>query len=145
MTWMAVVRVVCGVLAGIAVALTLLIAVELYSSVVHPMPEDFDHSMEQMCQHVANYPNWVLATVVPMWGLIAYLCTWVAGRIGRRACALLIGVMFNAAVFWNVAMLPYPMWFKIVMPIVAVIAARYAVVMSSRPRAVPVPQELSAE
>ena len=38
-------RVVCG----------LVIAVEAYSSVVHPLPVDFKGTSEEMCLHVARY------------------------------------------------------------------------------------------
>ncbi|MFG0334696.1 MAG: hypothetical protein ACF8TS_15170, partial [Maioricimonas sp. JB049] len=117
-------RIVGGVVAGIIVALILLIAVEAFSAVVHPVPADFDGTMEQMCQHVARYPQWVLAVVVPMWGATAYVSTWAAHRIGGRAAAVFIAILLVAAVVFNVSMLPYVMWFKLVMvPVVAGAAA----------------------
>ncbi|QDU36985.1 hypothetical protein Mal4_12880 [Maioricimonas rarisocia] len=117
-------RTVGGVVAGIVVALILLIAVEAFSAVVHPVPEDFDGTMEQMCQHVARYPQWVLAVVVPMWGAIAFISTWTAHRVGGRVAAIVIAVLLVAAVVFNVSMLPYVMWFKLVMvPVVAGAAA----------------------
>ena len=122
MTWMTAIRVFAAIVLSIACAMALLIAVELYSSIVHPFPEGFSGSMEEMCQHVARYPHWVLATVVLMWGAIAFLSTWIAGRVGNRACAILIGTLLLAGVVMNVSMLPYPLWFKILMPIAIVIA-----------------------
>ena len=50
-------RSIGAIVAGMLVAFVLVIAVELFSSVVHPLPADFDGSMEQMCEHVARYPN----------------------------------------------------------------------------------------
>lgn len=107
-------RVISAIVAGVVVAIVLLIAVEFFSSIVHPIPADFDGSMEQMCAHVANYPQWVLAVCVPMWGLTAYLSTWIVQRIGGIAPALVMGLLLIAAVAFNVSQLPYPMWFKIV-------------------------------
>jgi hypothetical protein len=37
-----------------------------------------------------------------------------------------------AAVIWNVAMLPYPLWFKLVQPVVVAIAVVYGVIASVR-------------
>lgn len=112
---------VAGCVVGMVVAVALLIGVELFSAVVHPFPEDFGGTQEEMVAHVARYPQWVLAVCVPMWGLTAYLSTWVARRIGGFAAALAIGLLLVAAVVCNVSMLPYPIWFKIVS--VGVIAA----------------------
>lgn len=113
---------VMGTVAGLAVALALVIAVELFSAVAHPLPADFDGTMEAMCAHVARYPAWVLAVVVPMWAVTALAATWTAARLGTRPAAITIALLLTAAVLWNVSMLPYPLWFKIVCP-VAVVAA----------------------
>lgn len=115
-------RIVGALVAAIAVVFLLLIAVEFFSSIVHPLPADFDNSMEQMCQHVARYPHWVLAAVVPMWAVIAFLGTTIARRLGNRPCAIVIAVLLLAAAIGNIAMLPYPMWFKIVQPVAILIA-----------------------
>lgn len=107
------VRTVAAILAGAFVALALLIAVELFSAIVHPLPPNFGETMEEMCQHVANYPQWVLAAVVPLWFGTAFASTWVASRISGRKAALVIGMLLIAAVAFNVWMLPYPIWFKV--------------------------------
>jgi hypothetical protein len=69
--------------------------------------------MEEMCLHVERYPQWVLALVVPIWGGIAFVSTWISGRLGNRFCALFIGLLLLAAVIFNLSELPYPIWFKI--------------------------------
>lgn len=51
---------------------------EGFSAVVHPLPEDFGGTMEEMCRHVEKYPQWVLAVVVPMWAVAALVGTWMA-------------------------------------------------------------------
>ncbi|MBS0266582.1 MAG: hypothetical protein JSS02_31920 [Planctomycetes bacterium] len=111
-----------AIVAGIVVAMLLLVAVEFYSTLVHPLPEGFGNTQEEMCQHVENYPGWVLATVVPLWGLIAYACTWTARRLGNRISALITGNLFLLAIAANLAMLPYPTWFRIAMLVMAPLA-----------------------
>jgi hypothetical protein len=106
-------RVVAAMTAGLVVAFILVVAVELFSAVVHPVPPDFKGTMEEMCLHVARYPRWVLALVVPAWAGTAFAGTWISGRLGNRFCALFIGLLLLAAAIYNLSMLPYPIWFKI--------------------------------
>ncbi len=123
-----VLRCVAALIAGMIVALVLVVAVELFSAVVHPVPPGFQGTKEEMCLHVARYPAWVLALVVPAWGATAFASTWISGRIGNLACALCIGLLLIAAVAFNVSMLPYPAWFKIVI----LLAVPAAVLLGSR-------------
>ncbi len=125
-----VLQVIGGVIAAIALAMVLLVAVEFFSSIVHPLPSDFDGTMEAMCAHVALYPAWVLAVVVPMWAAIAYISTWTAYHIGGRVAACVIAASLLAGVLFNVAMLPYPIWFKAIS--VAAIAGAVLVAMRNR-------------
>jgi hypothetical protein len=123
-----VLRVVAGSVAGMASAFALVVAIELFSSVVHPVPEGFGGTKDEMCEHVARYPHWVLALVVPAWGVTAYFSTWVAKQIGGRGAALLVGALLVAAVVFNVSTLPYPIWFRVAslaaIPTAAVLAGR---------------------
>lgn len=128
----AILRVIGGVVAALATAFTLLIAVEGYSSIVHPFPADFQGTQEEVCSHVERYPEWVLATVVPMWGFTAFASVWVAGFVGNRWGALFVGALLFAGAILNLAMLPYPLWFKIVIPIALLIAVAIGFLASSR-------------
>jgi hypothetical protein len=62
-----VIRVVLSILAGMTLAGGLVVAVELLSAVVHPTPPGFTGTQQEMCEHVARYPQWVLAVVVVTW------------------------------------------------------------------------------
>ncbi len=49
-------RTLTAVSIGLFVALVLLVAVEFFSAVVHPLPEDFGGTTEEMCRHVGDTP-----------------------------------------------------------------------------------------
>ena len=107
-------RAVCSILAGVALALVLVIAVELVSAIVHPVPPDFTGTIDEMCKHVERYPHLVLALAAVAWGGTTYASTRVTGRIGNRGTGAFVGLFLLAAVVFNIAMLPYAMWFKVV-------------------------------
>jgi hypothetical protein len=123
-----VLRCMAAIIAGMIVALAVVVAVELFSAAVHPVPPDFTGTMEEMCLHVERIPTWVLALVVPAWAGAAFAGTWIAGRIGNRTCALCVGLLLIAAVVFNVAKLPYPTWFKIA----NLLAVPTAILLASR-------------
>jgi hypothetical protein len=108
-----VLRTFAAIVAGLLSAFVLVVLVELFSSVVHPVPSDFRGTMEEMCEHVARYPQWVLAVVVPAWGVAAFVSTWTAYKIGNRGSATVVGLLLLAALVFNISKLPYPIWFKI--------------------------------
>src|SRR5215213_6175798 len=102
----AVLRFVGAIVAGLLVAFLLVVAVELFGSVAHPLPADFGNTQEEMCQHVERFPAWVLAVVVPAWAAVALAGTCTAGRVGNRGSALLVGLLILAALVLNLSMLP---------------------------------------
>jgi hypothetical protein len=108
-------RTTLGVVAGMALAFVLVIAVELFSAVVHPVPPGFTGTMEEMCEHVARYPQWILGAVVLAWSATAFVSTWVATRIGNRWAGIAVTLILALAIVFNVTKLPYAMWFKVVM------------------------------
>jgi hypothetical protein len=94
-------------------AFALVVAVEFFSSIVHPFPAGFDGNIPA---HVRRYPHWVLGVVVLMWGATAAAATWVASRIGGRLAGALVTLLLASALAFNLSMLPYVMWFKVAMP-----------------------------
>ncbi|HUE74607.1 MAG TPA: hypothetical protein VMP01_27315 [Pirellulaceae bacterium] len=123
-------RTVGAIIAGIVLALGLVIAVELWSNVVHPLPPGFEHTPEAMCAHVERYPQWVLAIAAAAWGATTYASTWVASRLGNWVSGGLVGLLLLAAVLFNMSMLPYPVWFEaanvIVFPLAILLGLRGA-------------------
>lgn len=115
-------RIILGVIAGALVTLILVSAVEFFSNALHPFPADLEMTKENMCDHVAAYPQWILAMVVALWGGTAFLGVWVAQKIGNPIAALITAGLILWGLSFNLYLLPYPLWFKIVMPTAAVIA-----------------------
>ena len=105
-------RTLLAVVAGMALAFALVVAVELFSSVVHPIPADFNGDM---AEHVRRYPHWVLGVAVLAWGATAAAATWVASRIGGRLAGIVVALLLAGALIFNLTMLPYTTWFKIAM------------------------------
>ena len=47
-------------------------------------------------------------------GGTTFASTWVTSRMGGRGCGAFVGLsVLLAAVVFNIAKLPYPMWFKV--------------------------------
>ena len=125
------VRTLLGIVAGMALAFALVVAVEFFSSVVHPFPATFDGNIPAP---VRRYPGWVLAVVVLMWGAAAAAATWVASRIGGRLAGGLITLLLASALAFNLSMLPYVMWFKAAMPAAFVVACLLGIRTGTRSR-----------
>ena len=121
---------------GTLASFGLIFGFEILSNVVHPFPSDFKGTSEEICMHVANYPNWILAGVVVAWGLTAAVGTWIAQRIGNVYSAAALGILLVAGVTLNISMLPYPIWFKvvcmIVVPVATLFGAQLALKRSTR-------------
>ncbi len=108
-------RTLLAVVTGMALAFVLVIIVELFSSVVHPLPPGFTDTMDEMCQHVARYPHWVLGVVVVAWSATAFVSTWVATRMGNRLAGIVVVLILTFAIVFNVTKLPYAMWPQVAM------------------------------
>src|SRR5262245_40134029 len=100
---LAIFRAVGSVVAGLAVAFLLVIAVEFFSFIVHPLPPDFGGTHEEMCKHVERYPDWVLAVCVAFYVGTAFVSTWITGRIGNRGCAIFLGLILMGGLITNIA------------------------------------------
>jgi hypothetical protein len=124
------IRTLAGILVGMFLAFVLVVGVELFSNIVHPFPEGFGGTQEEMCRHVERYPAWVLAVVVPAWAFTAFVGTWAARKIGNLFSFALVGLLLLAALVLNISMLPYPLWFKVAnllaMPAAIVAAGRFS-------------------
>ena len=111
-----IIRSVGSVVVSLAVALVLVIVVEVASAVLHPFPPGFDGTHDQMIEHVARYPGWVLALAAVAWGAIMFISTWLATRLGagrHPAHGVAVGLLLFSAAVFNMYLLPYPIWFEL--------------------------------
>jgi hypothetical protein len=119
-------RTLLAVVAGLALALALVVAVEWFSSVVHPFPADFNGNVRE---HVRRYPHWVLGVVVLAWGATSAVAAWAASRLGGRLAGIIVASFLAWALIFNLTMLPYAAWFKVAMgiafPIACLLGIRY--------------------
>ena len=124
-----VIRTLLAAVAGMAVALALVVAVELFSAVVHPLPADFDGDMGA---HVRRYPDWVLAVAAAAWSATAWAATCVATRLANRIAGGVVALLLAWALIFNLSMLPYPTWFKVAMLIAFPIACLVGIAIGKR-------------
>lgn len=122
-----------AVVAGFFVTGLLAAGVELLGMIIHPFPEDFGGTPEEVVRHVEVYPAWGLAVAVVLWGVAAFAGAWTAGRLGGRWCVLLLGLLLLAAVILNISMLPYPVWFMVASVLLVLAATALGHRYSSRP------------
>ena len=122
-----------GLCAGLVLALLLVIAVEYYSNLVHPFPEELlaksphEITTDEICMHVSNYPPWVLGTVLLLWGLVAAASCGLGGWIGGTFASLSVAAVLFLMLVINLLMLPYPEWFQLGMLVSFLTAAQLAV------------------
>jgi len=106
-----------AVVAGLVLAMVLIVAVEAVTNTLHPFPAGVELTHEVICNHVAKFPSWVLAVGTVLWASTVFVSSWLATRLGARrhsAHGILIGILLFAAAAFNMSMLPYPIWFEVV-------------------------------
>ena len=128
------IRALFGVVAGMILAIVLIVIVEWLSGIVHPLPANFNGNMPE---HVRRYPHWVLGLVVLAWGATSTASTWVASRVGGRLAGCIVALLLAWGLVFNLTKLPYTLWFKIVMliafPIACFLGIRHSRQTSVRP------------
>ena len=107
------VRIVGSVLLALLIAGLMLAIIEVFSATVHPYPNDFGGSREEVQKHIEEYPRWSLALVVPMWMVTTFLSVLLARILGGSSAAIIVGLILVAGAFLFVFVLPYPVWFEI--------------------------------
>lgn len=112
-------RSVGSVAAGLVVAFIPIVAAEVFSEVFYPFPAGIDpKDFNEVCKaHVAGYPTWILAVGTAFWAAAPLSGAWLATRLGAArhpAHGIVVGTILLALAGFNMAMLPYPIWFQIV-------------------------------
>jgi hypothetical protein len=128
----AAIRTVAAIVLGMLTAIVLIVALELIEPIVYPPPPGFDsNSPEQMRDYVALTPQWFLVVGVILWALTACVSTWLARKIGNRYASIVVGLLLMAMLVLNIALAPYPAWFKVAVlvaiPLAIVAGGRLAI------------------
>ena len=104
-----------SILISVIVAILLLAAIEWLGTILHPFPADFGGTRDEVAAHVANYPAWILALLGGVgWGTAIFVASWLATRISnnrKAAFGIGVGALLLAGAIFNMAMLPYPIWY----------------------------------
>ena len=131
-------RSVGSVIAGMVVAFVPIIAAENFSSIYHPFPPGVDPSDLEVCRaHVARYPTWILAVGATFWATAPLAGAWLATRLGTArhpAHGIVVGAILLALAAFNMALLPYPVWFPIVNVVTFPLGTMLGVRLARRPR-----------
>jgi hypothetical protein len=106
-------RSVGAVIAGLIVALILIVAVKG----IYPFPLSVDpHDYEFLEWHVANISRWLLGVIVVWWGMIALVSSCLATQLGtgrHSAHGIVVVFLLFLPMIANMIMLPYPLWFEV--------------------------------
>src|SRR5262245_52654466 len=116
--FLAILRGVGSVLAGLVLAFVFIFAAEIFSEIVYPFPPGADTSnIEVVKAQVAGYPTWVLAAGAAFWAAAPFSGAWLATRLGTAhhpVHGIIVGLVLLALAICNISMLPYPVWFPVV-------------------------------
>lgn len=114
-------KIICSigaVVLGFIAALALIVLTEYVTLNLHPFPTGVDTSDQTVISdHVANFPHWILAISAIAWLITAFVAAWIATRLGtdrHPTHGYVIGTILFLAAAFNMFLLPYPLWFKIV-------------------------------
>ena len=115
------------VILSIAAAILLFIVIEGVSSILHPWPEDFAGTFEEISHQVETYPTWVLALLGGVgYGLTILICSFIATRVGHNRNpwhGYGVSAVLFSMVLLNLTQLPYPIWYWVLMFTVLPLAA----------------------
>ena len=133
------VRKVLGVIAGVVVAMLLVMIIEMVGHYVFP-PPPFDYSdPEARRLAMANAPAGALLTVLAAYFIAVLAGGWTAGRIagGLAWPARVVAGLILLAAVANLFMLPHPAWFAVLAVLLVVVAGWIAGQLASRGPLVP--------
>jgi len=119
-------NIIAGI-AGVLIAGTLVILVEMVGHAVYPLPANLDFSNKEATgAYISALPLGALLFVGVACLIGALGGTFAACKLGRakpEIYALVVGGFMLAATIANLVMIPHPLWFSITGVFVVVIAA----------------------
>lgn len=134
-----IIKSVLAVVFSVIVSVVLFMLVEGVSALIHPFPEDFGGTFEEVAYQVETYPTWALVFLGGVgWGGLVVICTWLATRYGHNRNpwhGYGVGVFLVGMAAFNMSMLPYPTWFIVFMLVLLPAATYFGTSLASTQKA----------
>lgn len=132
-----IVRSIGAIIASLVAAMVIVVITEILTLNLHPFPEGADTSDPAvMNNHVANFPHWVLAIATIGWLLTAFVGAWIATRLGPNrhpAHGYIVGILLFLTAALNMFLLPYQLWFEIIIFLGIPLVTYLGVMFAKRP------------
>jgi len=111
---MTILRRIGAVIAGMIVAVLIVLASEGIGHKIYPPPPDMGTDMAKVKAFVATLPLSVLLIVLTGWLIATFAGTWLAARIaGTPIPGYVVGALLLCGGIANAFMIPQPVWFSI--------------------------------
>lgn len=107
------IRTILAVLAGLLVAMTVIIAMQWLAMSWFPPPEGFVLDDESDLAHLIEIaPQAMFLAMLLGWMLSSFAGGWIAARIAthKKSAAIIVGTLIVAGLAFTVWQLPYPRW-----------------------------------
>lgn len=132
------VRRILAVVAGLAVAVILIMLIQKLGHNLYPPPPDLDPAdQEFMREYVASLPWGPLAFVIASYVVASLVGGWLAAMIAGEwslAYSGIVAVAVLAGVISTVTMIPHPVWFTVTSVVGIVLAALLGASLASNSR-----------
>lgn len=117
-------RSILAVLLGLVVGFLVVVAIELVSHRLYPLPAGIDPSdAEALAAAVAQMPLGAFLLLLAAWLGGTLLGSWIASRVGRGYVpGIVVGALFLIAGIANLLMIPHPVWFWAAAVVVFIVA-----------------------
>jgi hypothetical protein len=113
-------RAILAVVAGVVVGFAVVMAIEMLSTVIFPLPEGVDPMDESAMREImADIPTGAMVLVLAAWllGTLAGVATAIRLHPARaRWPGLVVAGLLAAATVANLLMLPHPVWMAVAAP-----------------------------
>jgi hypothetical protein len=130
---MAVVRIILGIVIGIAVGMGLVMVGDALNHRFFPPPPDLQvTNPEAIRDYMATAPMASLLGLPVTWTVAAFAAAFAASKIGdRRWAGWVAGGALFAATCLNLALIPHPLWMLIAALVLAPLAAWFGSKLAS--------------
>lgn len=129
------VRRIFAVVAGVVVAVTLVMLIQKLGHNLYPPPADMDVSDQEFIRnYVASLPWGPLAFVIASYMIATLVGGWTAAAIAGEAPLLfagIVGLFVLAGTISTVSLIPHPAWFTVASVVGVILAAMLAAYLAA--------------